>query len=84
MQEEIRQSIREIARARGLEKSLCPSEVARALAEDWRPLMPMVREVAAEEVKVGLLRVTQGNREVDPVEAHGPIRLRATSKLLNQ
>ena len=53
-------------------KSICPSEVARALAGDWRPLMPRVRAVAA-----GLPEIlaTQGGRAVDPVAACGPVRL---------
>jgi hypothetical protein len=35
-------TILEIASARGEEKSFCPSEVARALSEDWRPLLTHV------------------------------------------
>jgi hypothetical protein len=31
----------------------CPSEVARVLSDDWRPLMPRVREVAAVLVDDG-------------------------------
>lgn len=61
-----------MARARGTEKSLCPSEVARRLASDWRPLMPRVRAVAATLP----LLVTQKGRPVDPRQARGPIRLR--------
>ncbi|MEX3014278.1 DUF3253 domain-containing protein [Gymnodinialimonas hymeniacidonis] len=52
-------------------KTFCPSEAARAVAEDWRPLMPDVRRVAAE---LGL-RATQRGVEVDPLTARGPIRL---------
>lgn len=52
-------------------RSFCPSEAARALASDWRPLMPEVRRVAAE---IGL-RATQKGLPVDPVTARGPIRL---------
>ena len=32
---------------RGAGKSICPSEVARALRPDWQPLMPVVRQAAA-------------------------------------
>ncbi|WP_224815905.1 DUF3253 domain-containing protein [Hasllibacter sp. MH4015] len=52
-------------------RSFCPSEAARAVAEDWRPLMGDVRRVAAE---MGL-RATQGGVRVDPLTARGPIRL---------
>lgn len=59
--------------------SVCPSEVARALAAGeaaWRALLPAVRRVAAELAREGRLRVTQRGSEVDPLTARGPIRLR--------
>lgn len=54
-------------------KTICPSEVARALAADWRPLMPRVRAVAAGLPEI---EATQRGVPVDPVAARGPIRLR--------
>ena len=70
--DQIASALMELARARGPKNSLCPSEVARALSEDWRPLMPEGRRVAA-----GLpLVATQGGRPIDPTTARGPIRLR--------
>jgi hypothetical protein len=69
----IRATILDLALQRGRDKSLCPSEVAKALSEDWRPLMPEVRAVAAAMPEI---MVTQGGVEVDPVTARGPIRLR--------
>lgn len=68
----------EIARqvlARGSGKTICPSEVARALAEDWRGLMPQVRVVADEMAARGEVVVTQKGRVVRAVDARGPIRL---------
>ncbi|PZX19065.1 uncharacterized protein DUF3253 [Palleronia aestuarii] len=60
-----------LARERGPEKTFCPSEAARALADEWRPLMDDVRRVA-----MGLpLIATQKGERVDPVAAGGPIRL---------
>jgi hypothetical protein len=62
--------------------SICPSEVARHIAPDaWRDLMPRVRTVAAALVAKGQLRITQGDREIDPAavvrdEVRGPLRLR--------
>ena len=56
--------------------SICPSEVARALASDWRPLMPRVRDVAAQLAADGRLLVTQGGQPVDLHSARGPLRLR--------
>lgn len=56
--------------------TICPSEVARAQREDWRPLMEPVREAARALVKKGQLVITQKGRVVDPANVKGPIRLR--------
>ena len=53
-------------------KTACPSEVARTLSDDWRPLMPAIREAAARMPDVV---ATQGGTPVDPLAARGPIRL---------
>ena len=52
--------------------TFCPSEAARRLSDDWRPLMPRIREVAA---RTDAIVATQGGRPVDPRDARGPIRL---------
>jgi hypothetical protein len=62
------------SRAKG--SSICPSEVARALTEDWRPLMEPVREAARRLVARGSLIILQKGHEVDPSTARGAIRLR--------
>ena len=69
---DIAREIARLAEDRGPGRTFCPSEVARALAADWRPLMPEVRRVAAgmEEIVV-----TQGGVPVDPEGAQGPVRL---------
>ena len=70
LDDRIAQVLMDLAHKRGVGKTFCPSEVARALSADWRPLMPDVRRVAA-----GLpLRVTQKGASVD-IAAKGPIRL---------
>lgn len=61
----------DLAHQRGVGKTFCPSEAARRLSDDWRPLMPEVRRVAAQ---LDLL-ATQKGLPVDPVTAKGPIRL---------
>ena len=63
----------DLALRRGRGKSFCPSEVARGLAADWRPLMPRVRAVAARHPD---LEAVQKGVPVDPQAARGPIRLR--------
>lgn len=73
--EDIREKMLELAKNRGRDKTLCPSEVVRALTDDWRPLMDLVREIAAEEVDADRIKVTQKGEVVDPLEAKGPIRL---------
>ncbi|EJE53117.1 Protein of unknown function (DUF3253) [Acidovorax sp. CF316] len=61
-------------------KTICPSEVARALAGDapaqWRPMMPAVRAAADLLAREGRLRVLQrGQAVASAVQAVGPIRL---------
>lgn len=68
--------------ARAPTASICPSEVARQVAPiDWRPLMPRVRAGAATLASAGQLRITQGERDIDPAAVldgtvRGPLRLR--------
>jgi hypothetical protein len=66
---------------RGAGKTICPSEVARAVAESderetWEPLMEPSREAAERLVTAGKIVVTQGGKVVDGRKAKGPIRLR--------
>ena len=71
-------TIERLLQARRADATICPSEVARALAgEDgpWRAAMPQVRAVAAGLVQEGRLRVTRGGVEVEPTAPGGPIRL---------
>ncbi|MFN4193549.1 MAG: DUF3253 domain-containing protein [Tabrizicola sp.] len=72
MNDDLRAAILDMALRRGRARSFCPSEVARALAADWRRLMPEIRAVAAAMPEI---RATQRGAEVDPVTARGPIRL---------
>jgi hypothetical protein len=67
----IAEVLMDLAHRRGRVGTFCPSEAARALAADWRTLMPEVRRVAA----ILPLRATQRGRPVDPLTAKGPIRL---------
>lgn len=61
--------------------TICPSEVARAVAgsdqrTDWASLMQPVRDAAAELARLGIIVATQRGRIVDSETAKGPIRLR--------
>ncbi|MBD1918740.1 MULTISPECIES: DUF3253 domain-containing protein [Cyanophyceae] len=60
---------------RGPSKTICPSEVARALSpKNWRELMPAVREVGVELVAEGQIVAQQRGQMVDPKTVRGPIR----------
>ncbi|MEY8841383.1 DUF3253 domain-containing protein [Cribrihabitans sp. XS_ASV171] len=71
----IAQAICDLAHRRGVGKTFCPSEVARSLSEEWRPLMSRVRMVAAALAVEGRIEVTQTGQAVDPETALGAIRL---------
>lgn len=73
----------ELLTQRAVESSICPSDVARALADKesaWRALMPRIRSVSAQLAKDEVIRVTQGDTTVD-IEGgvRGPIRLRRSA-----
>jgi hypothetical protein len=69
--------------ARGTDKSICPSEVAKALEpqEDaWRRLMGPVRAAAIRLARAGQVEVLRKGKPVSPeAEIRGVIRLRAAS-----
>ena len=69
--DQMAEALMALAEARGSGKTFCPSEVARRLADDWRPLMPELRRIAATLP----LAATQKGEPVDPRQARGPIRL---------
>lgn len=72
----IESTLLDLVTQRGAGKSICPSEVARAVnPEDWRPLMAEVRTKAKELVLQGKILVTQRGEPVDLDTAKGPVRL---------
>lgn len=75
--DDIAAKIHELLAQRAGDKTICPSDAARALRPegDWRALMDEVRGVAAHEVEAGRLEVRQQGEVVDPATARGPIRL---------
>lgn len=77
--EHIEQAILALLDERGSGKTICPSEVARALAggsdSPWRALMPAVRSAADQLSAAGQLKVTQRGQVVSATGAVGPIRL---------
>jgi hypothetical protein len=76
--ERIVATIFELLAQRAAGATICPSDAARALANDgsaWRALMPDVRRVAAALAAAGSLRVTAHGEDIDALQARGPIRL---------
>lgn len=74
---EIEAEILRQAEARGAAKSLCPSEVARALApEAWRPLLGPVRQAALRLATEGRIEILRKGKPVPPEAVRGVIRLR--------
>lgn len=72
---DLRATLLRLLAQRGPGRTICPSEVARALSpENWRELMPAVREVGAELVAEGEIVVRQQGQVVNPKTARGPIR----------
>jgi hypothetical protein len=66
----------ELVDERGAGKTICPSEVARALRpDDWREWMERVRQAARRLVARGELAIYQGGHVVDPDHARGAIRI---------
>jgi len=71
---QIERTILDLLQQRDAAKTICPSEAARALADDFRPLMDDVRRVADAMDDV---EITQKGRVVEDLDAaRGPIRLR--------
>lgn len=69
----------DLLRRRGPDRTICPSEVARAVGGDhpdgWSPLMHPVRSVAVRLMKEGRVVITRKGRPVDPDDFKGVYRL---------
>lgn len=78
----IQHKLLELVDKRGTEKTICPSEVVRALEHDlpngWRAEMDTVRNVAFALAKKGRVHITQRGNVVPIVDfpPKGPIRVR--------
>jgi hypothetical protein len=77
--EAIAETLLDLVAARGLGKTVCPSEVARALGgphpEGWSPLMQPVRRAAVRLMKEGRVLILRKGRPVDPDDFRGIYRL---------
>ena len=64
---------------RGPGKTICPSEVARAIGgphpDGWGPLMQPIRRTAVRLTKEGRVRILRKGRPVDPDDFRGVYRI---------
>jgi len=66
-----------MATERGVNKTICPSEVARAMfPANWRKHMENIREVAIDLQQQGKVTITQKGEPVDVNHIKGPIRIK--------
>lgn len=83
----LEQTILALLHQRARNKTICPSEAARAVAAAthpdapeephlWQPLMEPARAAARRLVAAGTIVITQHGEIIDPSTAKGPIRLR--------
>jgi hypothetical protein len=74
---DITQTILTMAAERGADKSVCPSEIARALfPADWRKHMDEVRDSAIALQQAGKVTITQKGAPVNVQQIKGPIRIK--------
>lgn len=75
----IRETIEAMVAERGVGKTVCPSEVARAIAgqdeKAWRLLMAPIRAEAVAMAGEGRLTIRRKGRVVDPSDFKGIYRL---------
>jgi hypothetical protein len=78
---DLRAAILTLARERGPDKTICPSDAARAVGgQQWRDLMDEAREEARELARCGQVEISQRGAVLDPdTQWRGPVRIRATS-----
>ncbi len=76
----IEETLLRLVAERGDAKTVCPSEVARAIGGDhpdgWGPLMRPIRALAVSLMKDGRVVITRKGRPVDPDDFRGTYRLR--------
>ena len=79
--ERLRRAILDLLEQRGPEKTICPSDAARAIGDDdWRDLMEPARQVAGALAEEGVVEVTQRGEVVDVATARGPVRIRTARR----
>ncbi|MEO1407204.1 MAG: DUF3253 domain-containing protein [Pseudomonadota bacterium] len=79
----MRHAITDLVAMRGLGKTICPTEAAKAVdAENWRDLLKDVRAQAVVLAKSGEITIYRKGRPVDPDDFKGVYRLGVPGKKL--
>lgn len=72
----LRNQILLLVEERGLGKTICPSEVARATRpDDWRPLLKKVRQAAILLADEGQISIYRKGKPIPTDQVRGVIRL---------
>ena len=81
-EQQLREAILTLARERAPDKTICPSDAARAVGgDDWRELMEQARDLSRDLAKAGDVEIMQRGEVIDPdADWRGPIRIRARSR----
>lgn len=69
-------AILDLVTAAGPAASIDPSDAAKALSPEWRPLLGPVRQAALKLAREGRIDILRKGKPVDPGEMRGVIRLR--------
>lgn len=73
---QIRETLLALVQARGTGKTICPSEVARALdSEDWQRHLKPIRREAQLLARDGQIAIYRKGKQIDPDLMKGVIRL---------
>ncbi|MEL6118598.1 MAG: DUF3253 domain-containing protein [Pseudomonadota bacterium] len=76
--QDIEKAILALCLARGVGKTICPSDAARALEQEdhtWRALLPAVREVAQGLARSGQIAIYRKGTAIPDHDVSGVIRL---------
>ncbi len=76
LEDRLQAHILRLVNERGIGKTICPSDAARAeRGEDWRTLMKPIRAVAVNLAKAGQITIYRKGKPIDPESVKGVIRL---------